>query len=373
MVSKINNLNNLNKIKTNTWRWLNVNELNLGSTNIDYDKTYNTQNLKLTNGNSGEIEIKVDSKNASNTNIFENMNYGVSKELLELNINSCNISTTLQIPDNVNISEPLILEYTLDNENNTLLDINDIFVGENSKATVILKYTSKDNTTEGFHTGTTRIHAKKNSKIKLVKLQDLNDFTKHFDSNVVLLEEDSQVENIDLQIGAKIAVSNVISELLGNNSNFDIKSIYFGDKDKLIDISSTSNHIGKASISNMDVKGVVKDNVKKVFKGTLDFKKGSSKSKGSELEQVIILSPTVKVDSALLLLCTEDDVNGAHAANIGKLDENKLFYLMSRGFSKKQAEILIIEGIFEQILANIPDEDLGNYIMEKIKLRIENE
>ena len=92
------------------------------------------------------------------------------------------------------------------------------------------------------------------------------------------------------------------------------------------------NHIGEQSESDILVNGALKDTAKKTFKGTIDFKKGASRSKGKEEEYAILLSEKVKNVAIPILLCQEDDVEGVHAASAGKMDEEILFYIMSRGF-----------------------------------------
>ncbi|MNT06745.1 FeS cluster assembly protein SufD [compost metagenome] len=133
------------------------------------------------------------------------------------------------------------------------------------------------------------------------------------------------------------------------------------------------NHFGKKTNSSIIVKGALKDEAKKVFRGTIDFKTGAIKSIGEESENVIALSAKVKTDSIPLLLCGEDDVSGNHSASVGKINEDKLFYLMSRGFNKKDANKIIIEGEFSSIINTIPDESTSNKVINIIQRRLENE
>lgn len=115
------------------------------------------------------------------------------------------------------------------------------------------------------------------------------------------------------------------------------------------------------------------DRSKKTFRGTLDFKKGCKKSKGEEEEYTVLLSPHVINKSVPILLCTEEDVDGQHAASAGRIDENKLFYIMSRGFSETEAKKLVIEAAFNPIINQIPSEEIKNKISTSIRRRLENE
>ena len=132
-------------------------------------------------------------------------------------------------------------------------------------------------------------------------------------------------------------------------------------------------HRGIRSNSQITTRGALKGEASKVFRGTIDFKRGASKSKGAEDEYCMILSPKVKAKALPLLLCDEDDVSGEHAAASGKIDENKLFYLMSRGLDYNDARRVIIEGAFNPIIDKIVDESTRNEILVAIKECLDNE
>jgi len=172
-----------------------------------------------------------------------------------------------------------------------------------------------------------------------------------------------------VEFGSKRAVTNYISNLKDGGKSA-IYSIYIGNRDRELDLSYYMNHIGRRSISNIEVKGALKDRAKKVFKGTIDFKLGSSKSEGREGESVIIFDKTVKSKAVPLLLCTEDDVKGEHAASSGKIDEDKLFYIMSRGFSKEEAMKLIVEASFNPVIDRIPLEDLRDIVRDELARKL---
>lgn len=93
-------------------------------------------------------------------------------------------------------------------------------------------------------------------------------------------------------------------------------------------------------------------------------------SKASEEERVMLLSDKAVSYAVPLLLCAEDDVEGAHAASSGKMDEEQLFYLTSRGLTKAEAKKAIVFGYFNEILENVNCKKTRNEIIEKINRRI---
>ncbi|MFL0248418.1 Fe-S cluster assembly protein SufD [Candidatus Clostridium stratigraminis] len=364
----------LNTLPVITWRWLKVNELNLKDIKLSqipaYNKSYiNEMDFK------DVIVKKMNSKLKPNENIkyFINKeeNYGVSEEFTSLGEKHYNTGIYVHAPKNAKLTEPIRLSYNMDNENPMVMDLNFIVAEENSEITLVIDY-STDDKAEAFHNGVTKVYAKDNSIVNVIKVQRMNDKSYHFDSHIAYSGYNAKVNWLQIELGAKNSVTNYVNNLDEENSEANISSIYFADGDRNVDLSYLMNHRGRRSISNIETRGALKDKAKKVFRGTLDFKKGAVSSKGNEEEFAILLDKTVKSDAIPLLLCREDDVQGQHAASAGQIDSNKLFYLMSRGLDEKEAKKLIIEASYAPIIDKIPLEDLRNIISEEIHRRLLN-
>lgn len=130
---------------------------------------------------------------------------------------------------------------------------------------------------------------------------------------------------------------------------------------------------GKKTNSNVMIKGALKDRASKIFKASLDFKKGSTGSVGNEEEIVTLLSDEVHSVAVPLLLCTEDDVVGNHASSAGRIDQDMLFYIMSRGISQKEGEKLIIESNILPTIQKIPDAKLRSEVWDLFERKLSYE
>ena len=126
-------------------------------------------------------------------------------------------------------------------------------------------------------------------------------------------------------------------------------------------------NIGEESVNNMKVEGSIDDFCVKNFRGTIDFIKGCCNSVGDENENCILLSDSCRSRSLPQLLCGEENVIGSHGVSSGKVDLEKLFYIMSRGYSMKDAERLILLANFNEIINFIPDSLIKEYILDKIE------
>lgn len=361
----------LNSLPVKTYRWLNVNHLNIYE-NIDKDiKPYNKrffEEMDDENISIGSINNIITINQHLNRINNEKYEYGVSRKMVDLAENSYNAGVYAYIKRGANIKKPIRIEYEMDRENDVVIDNSIIVASENSKATIVVDcYTVDD--VDAFHNSAMKIYANSGACVTVIKIQRMNDNSNHFDSNISVVENGAEVNFIQVEFGSKRAVTSYTSNLKEGGKS-SIYSIYIGDKDRELDLSYYMNHLERKSISNIEAKGALKDKAKKVFKGTIDFKLGSSKAEGREEESVIIFDKTVKSKAVPLLLCTEDDVKGEHAASSGKVDEDKLFYLMSRGFTKEEAMKLIVEASFNPIIDRIPLEDMRDIIRKEIARRL---
>ena len=217
-----------------------------------------------------------------------------------------------------------------------------------------------------------KAHIEKGAALSLVKVQLVPETESHADDIEVHVEEDGSFSCTIIEVGAKELVSKITVELQGANAAADIASFYFADKNRKFDFNYLVRQRGVHTDANMHVKGALMDEAQKVFRGTLDFIAGSAGSVGRENEDVILLSPGVRNRSVPLMLSGEGDVDGHHAVSIGKMDEAKLFYLMSRGLDLAEARRLVVEADLFPVLSRLSDEALKEEVAASIEGRIED-
>lgn len=331
----------------------------------DYKKDY----LNIENKLNKDISLTKLSKDSSPTFSFNKDTEGFGKEFMENIKENNNAGIDLHIPENLKLEKPIRLDFYLDEENPSLVDYNNIHVKDNSEITVLIDYNS-ESSLEGFHNGFTSIFAGKGSKVNIIKLQRLSSKTLNFDYNFSKIQGDGEINFVSIELGGQLSGFNYTSVLEGDLSNSNLSSIYLADGSMKFDLEYTMIHKGVRSNSSINTKGALLDKAKKVFRGNLDFKKGSRISKGVEKEELLLLSPYVNSDSIPALLCEEDDVEGEHAVSAGQINSSKLFYLMSRGLSEQEAKKLIVESSFNPIIDMVTFEDLKSEIRQDIERRL---
>lgn len=180
----------------------------------------------------------------------------------------------------------------------------------------------------------------------------------------------AKVEFLSADIGNGNYSADVEIDLVGDDSAADVEAVYFGDGNRKLDLNYVIRQRGKRTQAVMNVRGALTAHSDKIFRGTLDFQRGSKGSTGRELEEVIILSSGTRNRSVPLMLAAEDEVDGHHAVSVGRLDEDKIFYLMSRGLDKSEAERLIVEAAFNPVVDKIPDENLRGELLDNLQRRL---
>ena len=139
--------------------------------------------------------------------------------------------------------------------------------------------------------------------------------------------------------------------IAGFRSELSYKGAYILRGKEKLDINNITVHKGKKTRSQTELKGVLSDSAEKTFRGTIDFKNGASGSVGAETEDVLLLSENTVNKTLPVILCSEEDVEGSHGASIGRLDENALYYMTSRGIPEKTAMELAATARIERLIA----------------------
>ena len=230
--------------------------------------------------------------------------------------------------------------------------------GESRKLTVVYRQAGEEQV---------QVKVEKGGFLKLTTVQLLPVGAQGASSVQVELADAAELEAVAVEAGSAKSVAQMEVNLAGNESKANVYVLYFGHGASQLDMNYVLVQQGRSTEANLHVYGALLGEANKIFRGTLDFRHGSKGSKGYEKEEVVVLSSKVRNRSVPLMLSAEDAVEGHHAVSIGKIDENKLFYLMSRGLDMQEARRLVVEAAFYPVLDRIEDKDLYQELDEYIK------
>lgn len=323
----------INETPVKTWYWLNLNSTDVSMKPVD------GKSLKTIKTNAKETDC-----------VIKETITGSGKPFSEF----VSVSKTEKKNFVFEKDEVLVIRYK---SSYTVSDMLCLYVKENAKASVYMIFESDEND-EACQYITTKAKIEKNGELKLYQLSELSEKSLLFADTVAVCSENAVFEPHLLYLGSDKTYAGMRAELEGDSSTLKCESVYFGTNEKVYDFNYSVNHYGKKTNSEIFVDGCLNHNSKKSFKGTIDFKTGSSGSVGLERENVLLLGDDVENKTLPIILCSEEDVQGNHGASIGRIDDNIMFYLQSRGLDEEQIEILMSSSMIKSRIKNIEDADI---------------
>ncbi len=287
-------------------------------------------------------------------------------------LNHANCGYRVLIQEGEQREAPLILDYLLDRDTASLIETLVVDMQRESSATLIRGLRTAPVGRPTFHAGSTRVHVGPHANLTLLQMRFLDEDATDLDELFVTLDEKAKFTLVEIVIGDAHSYIGTHIDMRGEKSECTIGCMNVVDKQGSSDFNFHVEHKGAGTISNLSVRCALLDSASKLFRGTIDFKKGCKGSKGSEDEYSLLLSPSVKNRSVPLILCGEEDVEGSHAVSSGRPDSNALFYLTSRGIDQKRAKRLLVEAQLYPILAMVSDKEALLEIQEQLFRRLDS-
>lgn len=346
----------INKLPARTWRWLGMNEakteqlLPAVDGSCQPDVTIAGDGVKLEHLNEGTLGYLETGAGSEMEKLA-----GDNRQALHLKASAAG--------DNGVQQAVITYNYT---DGKRCYDRLEIYAEAGSRLTVLMSAASAVDAA-GLAAVETRIYAGAGAQVKLVQVQLLGSGFTHFNDIGCQADDDAAVEVLQLELGGSTVYSGALANLTGSASSFKVETGYYGRGKQHLDMNYVALHRGKKSQSYLGAEGVMKDEARKLYRATIDFKTGSSGSVGEEVEGVLLLSDDAINQTIPLILCSEEDVQGNHGASIGRLDENLLFYLMSRGFSKDEAVNMMARAKIDALCRKIDDENIVQQVQDYVE------
>ena len=281
---------------------------------------------------------------------------GMGAELDAFVLQNATVRHALTVAEGVTVAEPAVFEFTLDAAHPNALSVLDVDARADSSVTLVQML--RGDADSGVAANLVRIRAGEGAHVKLVQVQLLGSHARRW--NAVAVEEaaSARVEQVRVELGGSLSACGTRVVLDHAKAEYDLDAVYYGGKEAVLDYNDVSVHTAKDTLCEMHTAGVLTGHASKILRGTIDFRRGAKRGVGHESEDVLLFSPDARNRTAPLILCGEEEVEGQHAASIGRLDEEKLYYLRSRGLSEAQARRLMVDARFAPALDQIPLPEL---------------
>lgn len=297
---------------------------------------------------------------------LSNNQRGISQELVDQAKNSSNLEGRFVLYE----GDEGRLEYYLNRDQDILIDTVQIEVPVGNRARFIMLLDGDDG--ESYRNGLMELKLHDDAQLDLVLVNRAGKATINNFSLIGDMGDGAELNLTTVEMGGSINNFYYSGDLLGFEAKNDISTVYLGYGDMKFDMFYNVSFYNHYNEGHIDANGALLDRAYKSFRDTLDFKEGSLGAIGNESEFTILMSEEARSVSVPILLCHEDLVQANHAASDGKIDPDQLFYIMSRGFSKEEAEGMIVEARMTPCLDRIWDEELRQALKNEIHERIVN-
>ena len=366
--------------KLENWKFSDLNQIiksNIGDLTFynDYSKENQIDKIELLNELEHNKIIIVDGKIEKIDFEFEDKNkievlVEQSEETISNNINSLiNLNNAFSnkfckiiIKKNYILKKPLLIYHSTNKDTQSKNTNSRIDFKLEENACLRLIDIFKDNSAKNFINIYYNFELDKSSILKNYKIDKTRNDNVKYSYNYIKQESNSISETFILSSGSKFFKNEINCDLKGQYSSAFVNGIFDLDDENHHEIKSNINHLVENTKSYQLVKSVLEKKSKAVYQGKIFVSSEAQKTDGYQLSNAILLSENSEFNAKPELEIYADDVKCSHGSSSGSLDENSIFYLMSRGLNYKEAKKLLINGFLLDVIEKITDEEIKNLI-----------
>jgi Fe-S cluster assembly protein SufD len=208
------------------------------------------------------------------------------------------------------------------------------------------------------------------ARLEYVTTQRHHSEARQFGTHRGVVGRDAELDWVAIGLGGTRAKSRMESYLAARGAHVKVTGAYFLRDTEHADYDTTQEHAAPDTTSDLYFKGVLDDKARSVWRGVIRVDKGAQKTDAYQENRNLLLTPQAHADSIPGLEIEANDVRCTHGATIGQIDKLQLFYLTSRGLSRKEAEQLIVRGFFQPVLDRIGSDEVRETLAAAIEQRL---
>ena len=279
--------------------------------------------------------------------------------------------TFIYIPKGVKVKMPLQAYFRMNARRGGQFEHTLIIADEDSEVHYIEGCSAPKYTENSLHAGCVEIHVLKGARVRYSSIENWSKNTYNLNTKRALVHEDAVMEWVNGNTGSKVTMLYPSSVLVGKNASTDYIGIAYAAHGQIQDTGCKVYHLAENTKSHIISKSISMDGGTTSYRGLVKIKKGCKNSKSSVRCDGLMLDDRSVAKTFPSMEVEESDVDVSHEAAVGRVGEEQLFYLMSRGLSEKEATKMIVSGFIEPLIKELPLE----YAVELnrlIELEIEN-
>ncbi|MGZ4397945.1 MAG: Fe-S cluster assembly protein SufD, partial [Gaiellaceae bacterium] len=239
-----------------------------------------------------------------------------------------------------------------------------------SRFSLIEEYVSATPELSGYSNAVSELYVEEAARLEYVSIQNLSQQSWHFANHHARVGRDAELDWIAGGFGSKKGKTWIQNDLTGEGATSRVTGAYFADGSQHLDYDTFQEHVAPHTTSDFAFKGALRDKATAVWRGMIRVEKDAQKTNAYQENRNLLLSPDTHAVPIPGLEILANDVRCTHGATVGQVDREGLFYLMSRGLPRHDAERLIVRGFFQDILDRIDLEPVREALASALEARI---
>ncbi|HEX4519783.1 MAG TPA: Fe-S cluster assembly protein SufD [Gaiellaceae bacterium] len=279
----------------------------------------------------------------------------------------------VHVPKGVELEKPLYVRIAGSVDGGALFYRLLVVAEERSRFTLIEEYASSRPDLSAYSNAVAELFVGQAAKLEYVSIQNLSQETWHFASHHARVERDGELDWVAGGFGSKNGKIRIQNDLNGPGATSRVTGAYFADGSQHLDYDTFQEHIAPSTESDFAFKGALREQAHAVWRGMIRVEEDAQKTNAYQENRNLLLSDSAHADSIPGLEILANDVRCTHGATIGRVNREELFYLMTRGLPRPEAERLIVRGFFQDILDRIELEPVREALGDALEARIPQE
>jgi Fe-S cluster assembly protein SufD len=265
--------------------------------------------------------------------------------------------TFVLVPNDTKVELPIQALTYLDADGAAIFPHTILVVGDGAEVTFIDRYVSPD-LRRAFSNAITEIYVGEGAHLRYVSIQEWGSGVTHLGIQRATVGRDATLRTLNIGFGASLARAEAETVLAEPGGFSEMLGVFFADEDQHFDHRSIQDHVAPNCTSDLLYKGALRDHSRAVYSGWVHVRPDAQKTNAMQTSRNIVLSEHAKADAIPNLEIEANDVRCGHAASVGPVDEDAIFYLMSRGIPRAEAERLIVSGFFQEVLDRVKIDEV---------------
>jgi Fe-S cluster assembly protein SufD len=276
----------------------------------------------------------------------------------------------LYVPKNVRIETPIRLFRWITGAGTAAFGRLLIVAEAGAEVAIVDELASDAFSSPTLSVGAAEIVAEEGAKVTYVSVQRFGAGVSHLSTDRLVAGRDARITTLYTTLGGDLSRADVQCKLQAPGAHVDMLGVYIAQGTQHFDNETLQDHIAPHASSNLLFKGALQDTGRSVFRGLIRVHPKAQRTDAYQTNRNLLLSTGARADSLPNLEIQADDVRCSHAATVGQLDEEELFYLLSRGIRRNEAVRLVVFGFFGEVLDQLPLEDVRAELVRAVELKL---